>query len=82
MEGWMDPRTHLDVVEREKFLHLPDLNPDHPTVQSVATLYIDYAIPAHIYMAVANLKASESTAGLFKVELYTVVTHNVIYFHL
>jgi hypothetical protein len=34
-----------------------DSNPDHPIVQPVASRYIDYAIPAPIYMAVDNLKS-------------------------
>jgi hypothetical protein len=39
--GWVDPRAGLDAVKRRIFLTLPGL-----VVQSVASGYTDYAIPA------------------------------------
>jgi hypothetical protein len=46
--GWVDPRTGLEELEKRKFLTLPgyrDSNSD-PSVQPVASRYIDYATPA------------------------------------
>jgi hypothetical protein len=42
----MDPRAGLDDVEKRKFLTLPGLELRTLAVQTVASCYTDYAIPA------------------------------------
>jgi hypothetical protein len=44
--GWVDPRDSLDDMEKRKFLTLLGLNSDPLVVQSVASRYTDYTIPA------------------------------------
>jgi hypothetical protein len=46
-EGWVNPGTGLDDVERIKFLILPALELQPPAVQPVASHYTDCAILAH-----------------------------------
>jgi hypothetical protein len=45
--GWVDPRTGLDDMEKWKFFTIPGLELSLPlVVQSVASRYTDWAIPA------------------------------------
>jgi hypothetical protein len=61
----MDLRVGLDDLENRKFFTLPDSNSDPSVVQSVASRYTDYAIPAPISVRVPCIKRSrDSIVGI------------------